>query len=231
MPMPKIIQASTQKHLPVANIVEDIILLKDGGATLVLESSSLNFSLLSEKEQDAIIAAYAALLNSFSFPVQILIRSQKKDISDYLAYLEKKQQEQKNEKLTRMMTRYREFVAQTVKKRNVLEKNFYLLIPFSALELGVAKSALAVLRKQKQLPYPRSYVVKKAKTVLYPKRDHLIRQAARIGLRLRQLNTAELVELLFKVYNPGQSLPALLEPEIRKVIAQKEQQAYEQSQR
>lgn len=231
MPMPKIIQAPTQKHLPVADIVEDIILLKDGGATLVLGSSSLNFSLLSEKEQDAIIAAYAALLNSFSFPVQILIRSQKKDISDYLAYLEKKQQEQKNEKLARMMTRYREFVAQTVKKRNVLEKNFYLLLPFSALELGVAKSALAILRKQKQLPYPRSYVVKKAKTVLYPKRDHLIRQAARIGLRLRQLNTAELVELLFEVYNPGQSLPALLEPEIRKIIAQKEQQAYEQSQR
>lgn len=225
MPNKKIIQAATQEHLPVADISDDVILTKDGGATLVLASSSLNFSLLSEKEQDAIITAYAALLNSFSFPVQILVRSQRKDISDYLAFLAEMAKIQKNPKLAAMMARYQQFVEQTVKKRNVLEKKFYLVVPFSPLELGVAQTATTLLRRPKKFPFPRSFVIQKAKTVLYPKRDHLIRQSGRLGLKLRQLGTAELIELLFEIYNPDQILPALIEPEIRKIIIQKEEVA------
>lgn len=225
MPNKKIIQAATQEHLPVADISDDVILTKDGGAALVLTASSLNFSLLSEKEQDAIIAAYAALLNSFSFPVQILVRSQRKDISDYLTFLAEMAKIQKNPKLAAMMARYQQFVEQTVKKRNVLEKKFYIVIPFSALELGVAQSALTLIRKPKKLSFPRSYIIQKAKTVLYPKRDHLIRQSGRLGLKLRQLGTTELIELLFEIYNPDQILPALIEPEIRKIIIQKEEVA------
>ena len=76
--------APTHYHLPISDITDDIVLYKDGGAALVMESTSLNFSLLSEKEQEAVIAAYAALLNSLSFAIQIVIRTQRKDISNYL---------------------------------------------------------------------------------------------------------------------------------------------------
>lgn len=224
MPAPKVIQASTQEHLPVADIAEDIVLLKDGGAAIVLESTSLNFSLLSEKEQDAIIAAYAALLNSLSFPVQILIRSQKKDISNYLAYLEQEEKKQKNPKLAQMMTRYREFISQTVKKKNVLEKRFFLVIPFSSLELGVPQTLFSLIKRQKRLPFPRSFIIKKAKTSLYPKRDHLIRQVSRIGLKLKQLGTNELLELLFEIYNPEESIPAGLSPQATQLIISKKEE-------
>ncbi|OGM56310.1 hypothetical protein A3F62_04990 [Candidatus Woesebacteria bacterium RIFCSPHIGHO2_12_FULL_44_11] len=199
------LSASTQKHLPLVDIVDNIALYRDGGAALILESTSLNFGLLSEKEQQAVIIAYAALLNSFSFSVQILVRSQRKDITSYLAYLNEarqKLQETKSPKLQILMDSYIKFITETIKKKNVLGKRFYIIIPFSSYELGVAKSALAITRRSDTLPFPKSYVVKKAKTVLLPRRDHLMRQAGRLGLRLRQLAENQMVELMYDVYNP-----------------------------
>jgi len=197
----KPLTAPSQKHIPIADITDDIVVYKDGGAAIVLESTSLNFGLLSEKEQQAVIAAYAALLNSLSFAIQILVRSQRKDISNYMEYLDEAAKKIRNPKLSQIMTSYKNFVSETIKKKNVLGKRFFIIIPFSPLELGVAKSALSVAKKG-PLPYPKSYVIKKAKVSLYPRRDHLIRQAGRLSLKLKQLSTMELVELYYSVYNP-----------------------------
>ena len=85
MPNPKspTIRASTQEALPVEEIRDDLVILKDGSAVLILQVGAINFDLLSEKEQSAIILAYGGLLNSLNFPVQIFVRSQKKDITAY----------------------------------------------------------------------------------------------------------------------------------------------------
>ncbi len=194
--------SSTQAHLPVADIVDDLILYKDGGAALVMESTSLNFGLLSEKEQQAVIAAYAALINSLSFSLQIVIRTQRKDITSYMNYLDVASKKITSPKLSFLMQGYKKFIVDSIKKKNVLGKKFYLVIPFSALELGVAKSFLTTTKRKGPLPFPKSYVLKKAKVLLYPRRDHLIRQAGRLGLKLRQLSSAALVELFYDVYNP-----------------------------
>ncbi len=205
--------ATTQAHLPIAEITEDIVLYKDGGAALVLESTSLNFGLLSEKEQQAVIAAYAALINSLSFAIQIVIRTQRKDINNYLAFLDSSAQKIKNPKLATLMQSHRQFILDSIKKKNVLGKKFYLVIPFSPLELGVGKSIRSTLGRGKPLPFPMSYVIKKAKVVLYPRRDHLIRQAGRLGIRLKQLSNNELINLFFTVYNPES--PAVKKDEIK----------------
>lgn len=206
------IQASTQSHLLIADITEDIVLTKEGGAALVLEASALNFSLLSEKEQEAITYAYAAFLNSLSFTIQIIVRSKKKDVSNYLHFLEENEQKQKNPKLKEIMSSYREFVAQIVKKRNVLEKQFFIIIPFSPFELGLSATGMfnELIRKKKTLPYSKEYVVKKAKTALYPRRDHLIRQSGRLGLKLRQLKTEELARLFFNIYKTNEEVNGTL---------------------
>lgn len=207
------ISSSTQRHLIVADIAEDIVLTKDGGAALVLRSTALNFSLLSEDEQEAVTLGYAALINSLSFSIQILVRSQKKDITGYLAFIEGQEVTQKNEKLKNLMTSYRNFISQIVKKRNVLEKEFYVVIPFSPFELGITTQGLmdtlvpyvvpgSKKKAGRKIPYSREYVIKKAKTVLYPRRDHLLRQSARLGIRMEQLTTEELATLFFKIYNP-----------------------------
>jgi len=194
--------AASQAHLPIADIVDDVVLYKDGGAAIVMDSTSLNFGLLSEKEQEAVIVAYAALMNSLSFSIQIAIRTQRKDISNYMKFLAAASQKIRHPKLAVLMKSYQKFILDSIKKKNVLGKKFYLVIPFSPLELGVAKSILSTTRRKGPLPFPRSYILKKAKIILYPRRDHLIRQAGRLGLKLRQLSAAALTELYYDIYNP-----------------------------
>jgi hypothetical protein len=198
----KPLYSSTQDRLPIADIIHDIVLFKDGGAALIIESTSLNFGLLNEIEQDAVIASYAGLLNSFNFPVQIVVRSQRKDISNYLKFLDEAKKKINNPKLLFLLNDYQKFIVESVKKKNVLSKNFYLVVPFSKFELGLAKSAISFSKKVNIIPFPKSYVLKKARVSLYPKRDHLIRQARRLGVDLRQLTTPELVSLFYTIYNP-----------------------------
>jgi hypothetical protein len=194
--------STTQDELPIADIIDDIVLFKDGGAAVVMESTSLNFGLLSEKEQVAVVYAYAALLNSLSFSIQILVRSQRKDISSYLTYLAEAADKITNPKLQAVMASYRGFVTEVVKKKNVLGKRFFIIVPFSPLELGVSKSVATIRANTGPLPFTKNYIVKKAQIGLYPKRDHLIRQAGRLSIKLKQLTTSELVELFYDFYNP-----------------------------
>ena len=198
----KAIEATTQEQIPVADIVGDIVIYKSGGAAIILESTSLNFGLLSELEQEAVIAGYAALLNSFTFPVQIVVRSERKDISSYINFLNKSQEEIENPKLLTIMKDYKNFIIEAIRKKNVLSKKFYIVVPFTPYELGVAKSVIAVTKTKGPLPFPKNYVVNKAKMTLYPKRDHLMRQAGRLGIRFRQLKTNDLIELFYHTYNP-----------------------------
>lgn len=196
------ITSSSQDLVSIADIVDDLVIFKDGGAAIVMESTSLNFDLLSEKEQEAVIAAYAALLNSLTFPIQIIVRSQRKDISNYMKFLEEKTSEIKSQQLLSMMESYKSFINDSIKKKNVLGKRFFIVIPFSPLELGVTKTIGAVTKRKGPLPFTKSYVLKKAKVALIPKRDHLIRQSGRLGLQLNQLVTNELIELFYDIYNP-----------------------------
>lgn len=204
------IRSSTQEFIEIEDIDHDIVMLVDGSCALVISTTAVNFGLLSEKEQEAIIYAYAGLLNSLSFPVQILIRSQHKDISSYLKLLEEQERRQKNPKLVKNISDYRSFVAATVKEKDVLDKKFYFVVPFSSLELGISTKVLFG-NKKKGLPYPKEYIYDRALTVLTPKRDHVIRLLNRLGLRGKQLVNEQLVRLFFSTYNPGASQPETYE--------------------
>lgn len=196
------IQSTTQKHIFIADIIDDLVLTKEGGASLVVRASALNFSLLSEREQEAIIYAYSAFLNSLSFPIQILVHSQKKDVTKYLNYLKEEELKQTNPLLRNLIASYQTFVAQIVKKRNVLEKEFFIVVPFSPYELGLSATSAfnQLFNRKRSVPFDKEYVLKKAKLALYPKRDHLIRQSGRLGLKLEQLNNEALARLFFGIY-------------------------------
>jgi hypothetical protein len=198
----KPITSTTQVHLPIADITNDIVIYKDGGAALVMESTSLNFGLLSERERAAVIAAYAAMINSLSFSVQIVVRTQRKDISSYLTFLDEQAKKITHPLLSKLMAEYRGFITESVKKKNVLGKRFYVVLYLSPLELGFGKSVASITKRGGPLPFPKSYVIKKAKITLYPRRDHLIRQAGRLGIKFKQLTTAGLIDLYYAVYNP-----------------------------
>ncbi len=202
------IKSSTQAFTEIADVDYDIVLFVDGSAAMVITTSAVNFGLLSEKEQDAIIYAYAGFLNSLSFPIQILVQTQHKDISAYLRLLEEQQKKQKNPKLASSIAHYKEFIEATVKEKDVLDKKFYIVIPFSSLELGVAPSVLFGSKKR-GLPYAKSFIFERALMVLAPKRDHVLRLLARVGLRATQLTNEQLIQLYFGIYNPGTPAPEI----------------------
>lgn len=196
------IRGSTQEHMEIADIRDGLLLLKDGSVALVIQVAAVNFGLLSEREQDAIIYAYAGFLNSLNFAIQIVIISQQKDISNYITLLEEESKKQTNPLLIEQIKKYKEFVLQTVKENNVLDKKFYIVIPFSSLELGVATTTGGIIKKKKTtLPLPPDAIITKAKVALEPKRDHVLRQLGRLSLRAKQLSTSELTDLFYEIYN------------------------------
>jgi len=197
------IRASTQDHLEIEDIKEGIVILKNGGACLIISVTSINYNLLSEKEQEAIIYAYAGLLNSLNFPIQIVIRSQIKDVSAYINLLNDLAEKETRPLIREQIIKYAKFVAEIVKKNNVLDKKFYIVIPMSALEVGATKALAGTFSPGKRkLPFDKAYILQKAKINLYPKRDHILRQLGRLGLQGKQLETKELIKLFFEIYNP-----------------------------
>jgi hypothetical protein len=219
----------TQEHLDIEDIINDIVILKDGSAAMVLQVSAVNFGLLSEKEQDATIYAYAQLLNSLTFSIQIIISSKRKDISVYLEKLDMYLAKITTPKLKDQLTKYRDFVQAIVTQGNVLDKKFYISLPFSSLELGLGSSVKALGGQSAKKTLPKEYIVDRASTNLAPKRDHLLRLLTRIGIKGRQLTSAELLQLFFDSYNPDMigtkvTLPNPDPP--KKVIPGIEQEVY-----
>jgi len=204
-------QASTQEHLDILDIQGDMVLLKSGGATVVLEATSVNFDLLSEREQDSMIAAYSSLLNSLSFVMQIVVRSRKLDITNYLNWVTERGQStasQANPYLKDKIDSYKEFIVSLVQKGEVLDKRFYLAIPYispvSIKTPGFLNSLLG--RKPKTSPrVNKAAIMERARTDLEPKKDHIIKQLERLGIKSRQLTTPELIELFYEIYNPEQA--------------------------
>lgn len=203
------IRASTQTFTEISDIDHDMVLFADGSVALVIATTAVNFGLLSEKEQESIIYSYAGLLNSLSFPIQIIIQTKHKDISAYLKLLEDQESKEKNPKMTKSIHSYRMFVSSMVKENDVLDKKFYIVIPFSNLELGASASLLFGTKKS-GLPYEKSYIFDKAQTILLPKKDQIIRLLSRVGLRSTQLDTEGLIKLFFSLYNPGATAPDLV---------------------
>jgi hypothetical protein len=198
------ITSSAQQYLEIFDISNDLLILRDGSASLVLQVNAINFGLLSEPEQDAIIYAYAALINSLSFPIEIVIRSQPKDVTNYLNYLDEQMQKATNPLRKQQIALYRNFVGNLITEQNVLDKNFFVVLPMSALELGLANAANPlsdVIKTNKPPQFDKHYVVEKATNVLIPRRDHMIGQFGRLGLQARHLTTKELIHLFYTSYN------------------------------
>lgn len=198
------IRATTQEHLDIEDIKDDLVLLKGGQVALVLQTTAINFDLLSEKEQDAMIAAYSGLLNSLSFPVQIAIRSKRMDISSYLEKLAALEREQGNEHLKERIKKYQEFVKNLISKNEVLDKRFYIVLRYGEVTFAPPTSFWDKFLGRKTKPSaPSPKIFERAKTQLAPRRDHLLGQLEKIGVRGRQLTTSELTELFYDIYNPA----------------------------
>ncbi len=180
-------KATTQKFTEIETIQENIVILSGKNACLIIEVNATNFALLSKEEQDSKIFSYASLLNSLSFPVQIFIRSKKLDITSYLKLLETQAAQTQNQLLSTQINLYRDFVRELVKVNTVLDKKFYIVIPYSYLEKGAIGSSDSFFSQ--------------AKASLESKAGSVLSQIARLNLRAKALQKEELIKLFYEIYN------------------------------
>lgn len=193
-------KTATQKFIEIQNIQDDVVILSGGNACLVIEVQTANFTLLSKEEQDAKISSYASLLNSLSFPIQILVKNKRVDISSYVKLLETEIQKQSAEtKKKNYMKQYKDYVSELVKTSTVLDKKFYIAISYSYLEAG-AQSAAAALKKN---AFAKQDFIALAKETLHTKANSLYAQLARLNLRAKTLQKEELINLFYAVFNAG----------------------------
>lgn len=205
--MAKKILSTTQDHLDIQDIKDDVVVLKNGGAVVVLETTAINFDLLSMPEQDAAIAAYSSLLNALSFPIQVTIRSKRMDISDYIEKVKEVEEKQMNTKIKEQIKAYRKFIQdELVKKEQVLDKNFYVTIPYkigafaSTTPFGWLEDLFGGSSNNKgRLNVDR--VLQEATADLQPKTNFLIKEFARIGIKATPLKTADLIKMFYEIYN------------------------------
>lgn len=180
---------TSQQFIPIQDVKSDLVFQKDGSVSIILSVSAVNFALLFETEQVSIIDSFAGLINSLSFPIQIVIYSKIMDVTSYLHTIDNAIAKQVNPLLKKMTLSYRDFVEKSIKDNNVLDKKFYICIKITPLELGL-------------LPTKLEEKTRKVTTLLEPRRDHLIRQLDRLGLKAKQLTTEEIVKLFYEIYNP-----------------------------
>ena len=204
MPAPSSSSSTTQQFLDIYDITNDVVILKNGTVSLILTVDAMNFGLLAEEEQDGVMYAYAGLLNSLNYPIQILIQSQTKDVTNYLRLLQSQEEQTPNPILRKRIRVYREFVTNLIHERNVLDKRFYVVIPASPLELGfITAGTIVPGNKSFDISvFEKSVILEKALNILEPRRDHLISQFARIGLYSEQIKTQDIIQLFYINYNP-----------------------------
>lgn len=202
---------STQNTLEIAEIRDGIVIMDDGSYRAVIMVKSTNFDLMSQAEQEAIEFSYQGFLNSLYFPIQIFIRSQRVDLQPYIEKLEKIKSEHDNMLLAMMMEDYINFIYNLSQQANVMNKNFYVVIPY--FPLGDVQKALTQSKdffaglanlfspKDKHVTISEADL-EKAKTELRNRIQSVLAGLLQAGIQGLPLDTQELIELYYDVYNP-----------------------------
>ena len=195
---------ATQQFVPVKEIRNGVVMLKDGSYRGVLICSSVNFGLKSADEQHAIILGFQNFLNTLDFSIQIVVNSRKMDIRPYLALLAEKSPEQKTELLRIQLREYIEFIRSFAEQANIMTKSFYIVVPYSPhvsaahamnflhRENASEKSASA------QTSFEEDHVQLEQRLAL------VIGGLSGTGVRAVPLGTEEVIELLYRSFNPGE---------------------------
>ncbi len=203
--------SSTQRFLQVGEVKEDVLVLKNGGMRAILQTSSVNFNLKSEEEQNALIASYQGFLNTLEFPIQIVIRSKKLDVDKYIDNVHELAKNQENPLLQKQTSAYAEYIEKLVEYADIMEKKFYVIVPVDPVRTetskGILKDFFLLLNNLKpedsvQKIQTRHREFEDLKRTLQQRVSTVKDALESCNIRSEQLNTEELVELLYQSYNP-----------------------------
>lgn len=199
---------ATQEFVPIKEVRDGVILLKDGGMRAVLLCSSINFALKSEDERNAILLQFQDFLNSLDFSVEIVIQSRKLDIRPYIALLEEQEKKQTNELMRIQTKEYIQFIKSFTENTNIMTKNFFIVVAYEPAILGKTSSSISgklfsKSKEEKKENKETSFV--ESRTQLEERLSVVEQGLVRTGIRVIRLGTEEVVELFYKAFNPGET--------------------------
>jgi type IV secretory pathway VirB4 component len=195
---------SSQDFVPIKEIRDGVVVLKDGSLRTVVMTSSINFALKSADEQNAIIYQFQNFLNSINFSIQISSQSRKLDIKPYVALLENVLKEQKIDLLKIQTREYIEFIKNFTEQVNIMSKSFFVVVSYSPSMIQGNKGVSGITSIfSKKTKIEQSDDFNENRTQLLERTEVVIQGLLRMGVRAVPLGTEELIELYYKIFNPG----------------------------
>lgn len=202
-------QTTTQKTLLFSELRDNMVIMNDGSFRAVVACQSINFDLMSGREREGVEYSYQNFLNALYFPVQILVRSQRVDIGPYLEKLSNLRRDQDNMLLNVLMDDYINFIGLLAEEANIMDKSFFVVIPYypvgdaaQVIEKSKGFFSKIFAQPQQQVTTISDEVYSKAKEELGNRVNSVMSGLFQIGIQCSQLNTKQLGELYYNVYNP-----------------------------
>jgi hypothetical protein len=206
---PKSVPNTTQNSLLISEIRDGMVIMGDGSFRAVVACKSINFDLMSSREREGVEFSYQNFLNALYFPVQIFVRSQRVDIGPYIDRLVTIRRAQDNMLLNVLMDDYINFIDILSQEANIMDKSFFVIIPFypsgdlnNLVEQGKGFFGKIFQKPQTTATKIDKVTYDKAKDEIKNRVDSVISGLFQIGVKCVQLNTKELGELYYNMYNP-----------------------------
>jgi hypothetical protein len=196
----------TQDFVPIKEIRDGVIMTSDTEMRAILICSSINLSLKSAEEQVAVISGFQTFLNSLDFSCEISVQSRRLDIRPYVALLEEREKDVTEPLLKTQIHEYIEFIKDFTEKRNIMTKNFFVTIPYS-MGLANAKSGAAGLFSSNKTSDKKLKIeqFEEARSQIEQRVAVVQQGLSRVGVRAARLGTEEIIELFYKLFNPGET--------------------------
>ena len=201
---------TAQEFVPIEEIRDGVVVLKDGGLRVIAMTSSLNFALKSEENQQAIILQFQNFLNSLDFTVQISVQSRRLDIRPYLALLEERYKAQSDELMKIQTREYIEFVKSFTESTSIMTKTFFVVVPYSPSIIGSKKGGISLplgrlgMGNKGDQSKLKEQNFEENRAQLEQRLSVIEQGLIRCGIRVAQLGTEEIIELYYKIFNPGE---------------------------
>lgn len=177
-------KVSSRRQIAIKEVQDGILTLPNNEYRLVLASSSVNFELKSEDEQDVLIDSFQNFLNALPCKLQILIRVRELDIDEYVGQILQATEKEKELVYKDQIQAYCDFIRNLVSGNKILSRHFYIVVPYTAED-----------------KYPDRELVREQ---LHLTRDLVMKSLDKLGMKARQLDSLELLDLFYSFYNPSQ---------------------------
>lgn len=202
------IKNQTQSFVPIQEVRDGIIVLKDGSMRAILMTSSINFALKSEDEQKSVIYQFQNFLNSLNFDMQIFVQSRNLDIRPYVSLLQDRLKVQTDDLMKIQIREYVQFIRTFTEQANIMTKRFFIVVPYTPMNTSVKKASAGFFGSKKTTERESKIASDSfadSRTQIAQRVDVVLSGISRTGVRAVQLGTEEVIEVFYQLFNPGEA--------------------------